>query len=157
MSTIWASWHELESAQLFRETNLKRGVMVMESSNDPMATRCQWIADKLKRLRIQRGLTLIQVANRMGWENHSRICDYEHCRYVPNIETFLGILSAIGSTPNDFFADMPSIEDIGGPVREARGVSKESNRVIGQRTERAKQILKKTVGTSAPTKSTKRK
>lgn len=131
------------------------GGKAMESSFDPMETRCQWIADKLKRLRIQRGLTMIQVANRMGWENHSRICDYEHCRYVPNIETFLGILNAIGSTPNDFFSDMPIIKDIGGPVRDARGVSKESNRVIGQRSERAKELVKKATASTAKAKKQK--
>lgn len=84
-------------------------------------TRVEWVAAKLRDIRRQRGLTLQQVANRIGHESHSRVSDYEIVRYIPNLETLFAVLDALAISPNDFFKDMPMLKEIGKPKRTPRG------------------------------------
>jgi len=113
-------------------------------SIDPLATRCQWIANKLHETRIKRGLTLMQVAHRMGWAGHAQVSDYESCKYVPNLETFLSLLEAVNTTACDFFADMPAIKEVGGPLRSR--IRHKSERKIGARAKSAKKRIKENEG-----------
>ena len=84
-------------------------------------TEIEWVAEKLKELRNRRGLTLQQTATRIGYNTHSRISDYEMGRYAPTMVTFFALLDALGTSPQDFFRDMPSLKEIGTPTRPTRG------------------------------------
>jgi len=86
-------------------------------------TRVLWVAEKLKELRIRRGLTLQQVATRIGHDSHSRISDYESAKYAPGLVNMFALFDALGTTANDFFSDMPNIKEIGEPTRPSRGKS----------------------------------
>jgi transcriptional regulator with XRE-family HTH domain len=80
-------------------------------------TRLEWVSRKLRELRLSRGLTLQAVANRMG-VGHSRISDTESGRYDIKLTTLLRMLDALGTTPNDFFKDLPLLKEIGEGSRE---------------------------------------
>lgn len=99
-------------------------------------TKVEWVARRLREVRKDRGLTLQQVADRVGHESHSRVSDYEIVRYVPNLETLFAVLEALAITPNDFFRDMPSLKEIGKPKRPTRGVG--IRPVAGQKRKAAK-------------------
>ena len=86
-------------------------------------TKVQWVASKLRDLRISRGLTLQQVATRLGQKSHSRVSDYESVRYIPNLANLFELLAALGTTPNDFFKDMPDLRDVGEPTRSSRSAT----------------------------------
>lgn len=81
-------------------------------------TVIEWVSQKLKRLRTERGLALREVAERMGTV-HSRVSDTESGRYDIKLSTLLRLLESLGTTPNDFFADMPLLREIGEGTREA--------------------------------------
>ena len=60
-------------------------------------TRVLWVAEKLKELRIRRGLTLQQVATRIGHDSHSRISDYESAKYAPGLVNMFALFDALGT------------------------------------------------------------
>lgn len=81
-------------------------------------TRLQWVSKKLRELRLSRGLTLQATADRIG-SVHSRVSDTESGLYDIKVGTLFKLLDALGTTPNDFFADMPMLREIGTGTREA--------------------------------------
>lgn len=76
-------------------------------------TQVGWIASRLRELRYARGLSLKQVANRIGHNHHSRISNYEILRVVPHADTFFALLDALEISPAEFFRAMPVIEKVG--------------------------------------------
>jgi predicted RNase H-like HicB family nuclease len=59
------------------------------------------IAFLLRRQRIKHGLTLLEVANRLGAKSHNSYARYEQGKSIPTIEKFNQLLSAI-SPDKDF-------------------------------------------------------
>jgi ribosome-binding protein aMBF1 (putative translation factor) len=55
----------------------------------------------LRRQRMKRGLTLMEVANRLGAKSHNTYARYEQGKSIPTIEKFNKLLSAL-SPDNDF-------------------------------------------------------
>ena len=55
----------------------------------------------LRRQRIKQGLTLVEVANRLGSKSHNTYARYEQGKSIPTIEKFNKLLSAL-SPDNDF-------------------------------------------------------
>ena len=55
----------------------------------------------LRRQRMKRGLTLVEVANRLGAKSHNTYARYEQGKSIPTIEKFNKLLSAL-SPDNDF-------------------------------------------------------
>ncbi len=55
----------------------------------------------LRRQRTKRGLTLVEVAHRLGAKSHNTYARYEQGKSVPTIEKFVQLLSAV-SPGNDF-------------------------------------------------------
>lgn len=80
-------------------------------------TSLQWVVGKLRSLRIERELRLNDMAERLGVV-HSRVSDTESGRYDLKLTTLLKMLEALGTTPNDFFKDMPRLKEVGEGSRE---------------------------------------
>jgi predicted transcriptional regulator len=55
----------------------------------------------LRRQRMKHGLTLVEVANRLGAKSHNTYARYEQGKSIPTIEKFNKLLSAL-SPDNDF-------------------------------------------------------
>jgi DNA-binding XRE family transcriptional regulator len=55
----------------------------------------------LRRQRMKRGLTLVEVANRLGAKSHNTYARYEQGKSIPTIEKFNKLLLAL-SPDNDF-------------------------------------------------------
>jgi predicted transcriptional regulator len=55
----------------------------------------------LRRQRMKQGLTLVEVANRLGAKSHNTYARYEQGKSIPTIEKFNKLLSAL-SPDNDF-------------------------------------------------------
>jgi len=55
----------------------------------------------LRRQRMKQGLTLVEVANRLGAKSHNTYARYEQGKSIPTIEKFSKLLSAL-SPDNDF-------------------------------------------------------
>jgi predicted RNase H-like HicB family nuclease len=55
----------------------------------------------LRRQRIKQGLTLVEVAKRLGAKSHNTYARYEQGKSIPTIEKFSQLLSAV-SPDNDF-------------------------------------------------------
>lgn len=79
----------------------------------PEQTKIEWIAAKIKHLRMQRGYTQRQLAERVGLGFPGRVRDYEQIRNVPQMVKFLELIDALGVSPAEFLATnaAPSIEE----------------------------------------------
>lgn len=86
-----------------------------------------WIGQRLARARKQAGLTVRQLAARLGWNDHSRLTNYEVGRRSVSVVVLMEIAAALGQAPGALLAE-----------------SDEEAQVIGQvagNRERAQQLL----------------
>jgi transcriptional regulator with XRE-family HTH domain len=58
------------------------------------------IGDKIKKVRLERGWTQTDLANRLGF-NACQISFYESGKREPNFKNFIKLCEALGCTPND--------------------------------------------------------
>ena len=64
------------------------------------------IIDKLKEVRLQKGWTQSEMANKIGWKHGTKVNKIELYERRLDILEFLKMASALGKSPNYFFKDI---------------------------------------------------
>jgi transcriptional regulator with XRE-family HTH domain len=66
--------------------------------------RDAWIGQRLARARKQAGLTVRQLAERLGWSDHSRLTNYEVGRRSVSVAVLIEVAAALSQPAAAFFA-----------------------------------------------------
>jgi transcriptional regulator with XRE-family HTH domain len=61
--------------------------------------RDRWVGQRLAAARKAAGLTVRQLADRLGWPDHSRLTSYETGRRTTSVVTLIEIARALGQAP----------------------------------------------------------
>lgn len=69
--------------------------------------RDRLIGQRLAAVRTATGLTVRQVAERLGWQNHSRLTNYETGRRAITVSTLMILARALDTVPAVLLVDSP--------------------------------------------------
>ena len=67
--------------------------------------RDRWVGQRVAAARKGAGLTVRQLAERLGWPDHSRLTSYETGRRALTVVTFMEIAQALGQAPAALLAE----------------------------------------------------
>ena len=74
--------------------------------------RDRWVGQRLAAARKAAGLTVRQLADRLGWPDHSRLTSYETGRRTTSVVTLIEIARALGQAPAALLVESPEEAEI---------------------------------------------
>jgi transcriptional regulator with XRE-family HTH domain len=74
--------------------------------------RDRWVGQRLAAARKAAGLTVRQLAERLGWPDHSRLTSYETGRRAVSVVTLMEIAQALGQAPAALLVESPEEAEI---------------------------------------------
>jgi transcriptional regulator with XRE-family HTH domain len=74
--------------------------------------RDRWVGQRLAVARKAAGLTVRQLADHLGWPDHSRLTSYETGRRALSVVTLMEIAQALGQAPAALLVESPEEAEI---------------------------------------------